>query len=234
MESIALIVCFFTFLFTLYGLSKDDFILLRKNISMDQVFNIAIVALAVGLFFARVLFIATHFTVSFLNPLVFLALPYFPGLSIVGGVIGFVVFILYFASRQKVPTQRLFDFSTVSLLVAMGAGYGLQIVIHLVGRKPLSLIEYIIPLVLLVLTLVFFFLLLPRYRRGEMKDAHLGLTFLACFFASTLLTDILENGKKLLVVIGVEGLISLGILIFALSLLLKKERKVIRFSKIRI
>lgn len=234
MESIALVVCFFTFLFTLYGLSKDDFILLRKNISMDQVFNISIIAMIVGLFFARALYVANHFTVSFLNPLVFLALPYFPGISIVGGVIGFVVFILYFASVQKVPTQRLFDFSTVSLLVAMGAGYVLQIALHLIRKKPLPLLEYITPLVLLVLTLVFFFLLLPRYRRGEMKDAHLGLVFLACFFASTLLTDILENGKKLLIVMGVEGLLSLGILIFALSLLLKKERKVIRFSKIRI
>ena len=64
--------CFIVFLFCLFVLSKDDFLFLKKNITLEQVFNIAFVAGLVGLFVARSFYVIFNFAPGFVNPLVFL------------------------------------------------------------------------------------------------------------------------------------------------------------------
>lgn len=234
MESVLLIICALVFLFTVYILSRDDFILLRKNVSMDQVFDLSFLALFFGLFVSRLFFVATHFNPQYFNPLIFLALPYYPGLSIVGGVSGFVGFVLYYTLYKKIPKERIFDFFATGLLLALTLGYLVKLGLIFAQKQTPELFMYATPVLLLVLSIIYCILLIPRQRRGEMKDAHLGLIFLVAFFASALVNDATAKNTKLLVIFSFEGLVSLVVFVLALALLLKREKRVIKFAKIRI
>jgi prolipoprotein diacylglyceryltransferase len=234
METITLLICVFVFLFTLYGLSRDDFVLLRKNVSMDEVFNISFLALLSALFVGRLLYVVSHYTPTFLNPLVFLAIPYYPGVSIIGAVMGFVGFCLLYTAYKKIAKERLFDFFTIALLVSLTVGYLIHLVVLTVYKFTIEISMLLLPFLLVLLCSIIFTVLLPRQRRGEMKDAHLGLTFLVVFSAGTFLTDVLSKNNKLVSVLSIEGFAAILIFLLALFLLLKKERKVIKFAKIRI
>ena len=90
---IVLSICLFVSLFLIYTLSKEDFILLRKDISMDKLFNFIFLIFIVGLFSSRVIYAIIYSPRMFLNPLLFLLFPYFPGLSLLGGVVGIGAYI---------------------------------------------------------------------------------------------------------------------------------------------
>jgi len=62
----------FIFLFTLYCFVRDDYILFRKNISIERIFNIAFLLFGAFLVSARFFYVVFNFSPKFLNPLVFL------------------------------------------------------------------------------------------------------------------------------------------------------------------
>ena len=77
--------------------------------TLEVLFNVAFYTMGVGLLSARIVYIVLHFSFGFLNPLVFFLFPYFPGLSLTGGVVGGAVFVLLY-KRKRFPTGRIFDF----------------------------------------------------------------------------------------------------------------------------
>lgn len=109
---------FVTFLFTLYVLCHDDFILFRKNIDMEKIFNIAFLSVFAGLFFARLSFVILYFTPLYINPLAFLLFPYFPGLSLPGGMLGGTLALILILGGKKYPEGRIFDFFVIAFFTA--------------------------------------------------------------------------------------------------------------------
>ena len=99
---IVLIVCLLVFLFSLHILAKEDLIFVRKNVTLEVLFNVAFYTMGVGLLSARIVYIVLHFSFGFLNPLVF-PFPYFPGLSLTGGVVGGAVFVLLYKKNDFRP-----------------------------------------------------------------------------------------------------------------------------------
>lgn len=224
METAGLLLALIVLLFSLYSLTRDDFILLRKNISMDQIFNISLLAIIVGFFSARFLFVAAHFNPEYLSPLVFLALPYFPGVSIIGGVIGAVLFLLYYTARKKIHTERLFDFFTTSLLFSLSFGYSIRDIVLLLQKKHIQWPELAVVGILIVLSFFYLFLFIPKHKRGEMKDGHIGLIFLLCFSVCIFMLDTLSKAQKLFHFIGVEGVVSLLVFFGVPSISLKTRK----------
>lgn len=106
------------FLFTLFVTSKEDFVFLRKNISLKIIFDIAIIVGIVALLFSRVVYAISHPSLSYLNPLVFFIIPYFPGLSAVGLVLGGLTALYIITVRQKLPVGKLYDVFSLSFLLA--------------------------------------------------------------------------------------------------------------------
>lgn len=113
-----LILAVIVFLFSLFALSKDDFIFLRKNVTLQEIFDTAFFVGVGALFFARVIFVLTHFSKNFLNPLVFFIIPYFPGLASSGLLIGGSIVLYGIAMRKKLPLGKFFDVFSLSLLPA--------------------------------------------------------------------------------------------------------------------
>src|SRR3989344_3571191 len=97
-----LLTCLFIFLYCVYVLTNDDFIFLRRDVTMEKVFNIIFVGSLFSLFTARLFYGLFYSKGIFANVFVFLVFPYFPGLSLLGGVLGAGTFILFLA-RKKDP-----------------------------------------------------------------------------------------------------------------------------------
>lgn len=175
---IVLLISFFFFLYILYYLSHDDFVILRKDISLERIFNMAIISSLVSLLFSRLFFAIFNHNLQFFNPLVFLALPYFPGLSLIGGMIGGALFIYAYSNYRKLPVGKTFDLFVISFIGVLPIGFLLTFIV-LIGKT--SLFFNLLFLCSLVFALLFIKVFAPFSSRGEIKDGTIGLMFLAIF-----------------------------------------------------
>src|SRR5579885_266856 len=144
-----LLICCLIFLYCLFVFAKDDFLLLRKNITLEQLFNVAIIGFLISLFTARVGYVLEHLHPRYLDPLVFIIFPYFPGLSPAGGILGGSLFLWISAKKKKIPLGRFADIVGISFLFAWAIGMLLfSLVEILVERKfflylPASIIVFL-------------------------------------------------------------------------------------------
>ncbi|MBP9719006.1 MAG: prolipoprotein diacylglyceryl transferase [Candidatus Levybacteria bacterium] len=166
-----LLVCFIIFLFTLFVLCRDDFVLFKKNVDMEKVFNVAFLVGLVGLFFSRVVYVILFFKPLFLHPLVFFLFPYFPGLSLPGGLLGGSLALLFFLKGKKYPEGRLFDFFILSATIAIIIGEIVMSIVLYVGTKQLA-IAYIVDAVVLFLIFLFTFRV---FKKHTLKEGGVGL-----------------------------------------------------------
>ena len=206
-------LCFLAFLFSLYVMSHDDYVFLRKSISTEQVFNGAILNILIALFFARLFFVFLNPSFNFLNPLVFLLFPYFPGLSIVGGLIGGVVFLFLYFPKHKMPANRLFDFFLFSFLSVLPIGF-------------LALKLWGLFLIYSIIFLFFAKVFLPMQKRGEIKEGSLGFLVLISYSIVSLFFDIFSKIDKVLLFLSKEDFLLILIILVSLFYLNKQEKLV--------
>lgn len=226
---LVLLVCFFIFLFPLYLLVKDDFVLIRKDVTTEKVFNIAFVAFAASVFGARLLYVFLNPSSNFLNPLVFLLFPYFPGLSLVGGVVGGALFLLLLSRSKKLPAGRLFDFFSISFLSCFPfglLGYFLLSGENIFSSRPITLL-----LIHVVILIFFLKLLMPRMLSRIFKDGTVGFLFLLSFSIVFLVDNAVGRVGKLS--FGIEDLILILILYTSVVFLFKQEKLLTKLKKLR-
>ncbi len=132
-----LIICFCIFLYCVFVFAREDFILLRKNVSLEHMFSMSFLTFLVGLFFARLFFVIGNFSSHYLNLLVFLVFIYFPGLSFAGGVLGGLGFLWLFTKRKKMPFGRIFDIFALSFLFAIYVGNLSVFIVDILFKKVL-------------------------------------------------------------------------------------------------
>lgn len=185
-----ILFCFFLFLFFLYYLARDDFVIVRKGLNLEKVFNIAILTAIATLILARLSF-AFFVNPKFFNPLVFLAIPYYWGLSLIGGVVGGSLFLYFYALLKKVPVGRLFDLFTMSFIGVFPIGM-LFYAFSKLGKE--SVMENVVFVSSILILFVFTKLIFPFSSRGEIKDGSLGLIFILIlsfiYFTGNLFLDI--------------------------------------------
>ena len=228
---LVILLCFFIFLFSIYLLTRDDFVLIRKDITVESAFNIAFITLVFSVLSSRILYIILNPSSDFLNPLVFLLFPYFPGLSLLGGVVGAVLFLLFLCKHKKFPTGRLIDFFSISFLSALPIGtigYFLLRQQNLFTIAPISLV-----LVSIVLFFVFIKILLPHLLSGRLKDGTSGLIFLICFASISLVGNFIGRVGNLLN-LGLEELILTILLYTSLVFLFRQEKLLTRLKKFKL
>lgn len=213
---IVILICFFFFLFVLHFLSRDDFVLLRKDISTEKVFNIAFAALPISLFFGRALYVINNPSSNFLNPLYFLLFPYFPGLSLIGAILGTSLFLYIIFRSKKMPIERLLDLFTFSLSAVMPlavVGY------FALNRNIFSWVFLFIILSYVAIFIFNFVFFLPRFLKGRIKEGSVSLVFLFCVCAFSLLGEIIS--KK--IIFNTENIVYLIVLLVSLGLYIKRE-----------
>lgn len=216
---IVLIICLVIFLFSLYTFAHDDFILLRRNVSTDDVFNYAFLISLVSLLFSRVFFVLFHPKPVFLNPLGFILFPYFPGLSLTGAVVGGIFFLAILFRKKNFPIGRIFDFFSLALLSAMPIGFIGYILLSSDHSIP-TILELVAYSIILIFSVIF---LTPKFLKSGKEDGIIGLIFLISFSIISIIHNLLIKVSENLKVIDFGILIA--IFFVSVLLLLRKVFK---------
>lgn len=215
-----LFLSFVLYLFWLYKLSKDDIIFIRKNISLDQLFNLVFLVSIIGLLSARLFYVVANPDKGFLNPLVFLLFPYFPGLSLVGGVFGTVLFIIYYGRYKKYPIERILDFFVISLFSALPLGY----IGTMFEKGSLTFLESIfLPALYFILFLIMYKVFFPRLLQNNLQPGSIGTLGLILFSLISFLTSMVQNKMGLIWFIGIPEVLAAVIFFTSLYFLVRKE-----------
>lgn len=214
-----LILGFLAFLFTLFEVSKDDTLFIRRNVTLDDLFSVAFFALGIGLFFSRLFYVIFHFSFLYLNPLVFLLVVYYPGLSFPVGLLAVAIFLLFYARRKKMPLGQTVDFFGISLLSAMPFGYVANMFI-----EPFSPFKHIfLPVVVIFLYGLGIRVMLPRSLRQELKSGTLGASAILVISFVTFLTSILNSVNSGKFSISLADIVSLVTFLISFIFFIKQE-----------
>lgn len=213
-----LTISFIVFLFAVHFFTHDDFVILRRDISTERIFNAAFLTAFFSLFCARFFYIFAHPSPVFFNFLGFLLFPYFPGLSLVEGVTGGFIFLFFYSQLKKMPFERLFDFFSISLLITMPIGILGSIVLDLSKVTNFQKIFFLLTIFVLGLFLKF---ILPKTLSGKIKDGSLGFLFMSCFSISFFVSRVISSTTPLIVLR--DSWILIIIFAFSLFFLFKKE-----------
>lgn len=111
------------FLFCVFLLSKDDFVLTRKNISLDSMFHLVFLVSLFALVASRLFWGILARNPSIINPLIFFAIPYVPGLSLAGAVGGGMASAWVIGRILKIGEGRVFDIVSLSFFASMSFIY---------------------------------------------------------------------------------------------------------------
>lgn len=220
---VVLLICFFIFLFCLYYVSRDDFLLIRRDISEDSVFNIAFLLAGVSLFSSRLLWAILNPSSNFFNPLYFLLFPYFPGLSLLGGVIGGGLFLYTIFKVKKMPAGRLLDLFVISALASMPIGITGYFIMS--GHNLLSWNIMLTVILYVALFLFFFFFLFPRFTKGRIEEGSIAALFAVAFSAISLLSRV-TIGKF---TTSPENIILALLFVFTLVFYIRKAKLVSKY-----
>lgn len=216
---LVIFICFFLFLYIVYYLSKDDFVLSRKDIPVSKIFSLALLTGIVALFSARFVFALSYPTTVLLNPLGFLAFYHYGGLSLVGAIIGSEIFIYAYSRYKKMPAGKIFDLFILAFIGVLPIGIIGNFIIHL-GK--VGLFENILFFASIVLLIIFGKVIYPFSTKGEIKDGTLGYIFIAIFSFLYFLTALFLNLKDFSF-INPENILLLLMLFSSLILLLNQE-----------
>lgn len=206
------------FLFSLYWVGKDDLILLRKNIALEQLFNITLVTLGIGLLFARIFYVLFNPSTQYLNPLVFLVFPYYPGLSLFGGIVGASAYLWYLHYRKKIPFGRLADFFSCSLLVSLPVGVVGSMFIS--PRQELVSL-FVVSLVYIFMSVVFLMYLYPKLCQNQIKEGTIFLLFILIFVSVRMAESFYLQSKGFWLFFGLEQILVLILGVGACGLLMR-------------
>lgn len=226
-----LLLGLFLSLFTIYYLSRDDLILLRKDVTTERIFNIAFIVFFGGLLFARLAYGMLYSTKIFLNPLNFFLFPYFPGLLLTGGITGGILLLFLILRYKKLPFERIFDIFSISILSCLSLGYfGFFLLSgqNLLSVKPIFLIA-----VYIVLFYVFIKYIHQYLLKGILKDGSGGLLFLISFSAISLIVNIFDKIRSNPFLGKPENPILFIILVLSAAAFIKAE-KLIKFPQRRL
>lgn len=219
MDLFILFICFIVFLFVLYKLSKDDFVFLRKDLSVETVFNTAFLCAFSALLFARIFYIYFYPKEIYFSVLGFLVFPYFPGLSLTGAVLGGLLFLVPYSIYKKLPLGRLLDFLSISLLTSICLGTFVTLFIVPQNMRIYIGLEFVLFLLLLGIFLKF---ILSFLSRGRLKDGSVGLLFLIFFSVISFAGNLIKlNGLK----VTPENIVLILILLVSLAVFAFREGK---------
>lgn len=211
-------IYFFLFLFVLYGISKDDYVLFKKHITTDRIFDMAFLAALVFLFSARLLFVMFHFSSAFFNPLVFFLFPYFPGLFLVGGVVGGVSFIIFYCRSHKLPLDRFIDLFGLSFFGVLPVGIFLRLLIEKKTYLSFLFIGAIF------ISFLLFYLLFKFLRKEELKEGSIGFLSLISFCIISFVIGFVNKKELVFSFLNVEDFFLIFIFLVSLVLFIRREK----------
>lgn len=218
---LVLIFCFFIFLYILYILSHDDFVILRSNTSLDKIFNTAFLSAILSLLTARFFYVFLNPKPLFLNPLGFLLFPYFPGLSLMGALIGGFLASFFILKNSNLPVGRILDFFSISFLVSFPFGF---LGAFILSQEKISAPFYFSVVLYLFVLFLFLKFILPNSLKSRLKDGSLSLLFVIIFPIAYLFSNLMFE-----ISLTYENILAIIVALVFLGVFVKKENLTQRF-----
>lgn len=197
-------VCFLISLFLLFIISKNDFTLLRKNISQNELFNKFFLLTLSALIGGRAFFIIAYHLFDLFHPIRFLHFGLYPGFSTQGASLG-ILTLIFFLFRDKKVIPRILDIVYLSLFP-----YFLLSIFYQVNN--LLLIKIVL-FFLMLGVLITLFILNKNYSVKE------GSTFAIILIISSLTFFIFDYYTKSRIIFFISLSQIIGILIIGGSLI---------------
>jgi len=224
MHFLVFIPAIFIFFFCIYKLTKDDYIFIRKNISVEQIFDISFIVIVVSLLFARFIFFSNIFSDGrnyFFNVFSFRSANF----SLPGAVIGGLVFLYCLGKYRKIPLGRLYDYFALAFLTALPAGFFCYIIL----LKKSEIFLFLMYTLFYVLLAIFFLkFLYPRFMNKTLKEGNISIFFLMFFSLLSFIPSVTNAEKTPFSFINVENFLLVVLFLFSFVLLFKQERGVLR------
>lgn len=179
MQFLIFLLPFLIFLFTLYKLSKDDHVLLRRNVRLESLFDIALLMVIASWILTQAL--STNDTYS---------LTY----SVLGGSA-----VLYLMGKyKKLPLGRVFDFFSLSFLTALPLWF---LLVGLFPKRGEILTYAAVAGIYFLMDMIFLKGLKPRILNRSLPDGVISFYFLMIFSSLSLALLIFNaiRGKSSLV-----------------------------------
>lgn len=203
-------------MFLLFNLAKNDFVLLRKNVSLHELFDAVIISMLVGLLFARIFFVIDVQEYSWFHPFRFFHLIKIPGLSLYGFFVG-VVPALYFLLRKKKVLHRVYDIMFISVLPLF--------VVTLAARTyTLGVPSMVIQLGLAVAAICIIAIFITFFHNYTLKDGSLALLIFMLVSVDLFLNGFQESSRSLIFSLSLSQLFSAALFLVSIVLLLHNQR----------
>ncbi len=220
MQIIIFIPALLLFLYSLYRMVRDDYVFIRKGISLEQSFDIAFITLWISLIMSRLLYLLFH-----LYPGQNILFDFFSfnkgGFSLTGALVGGIFAVYVVGKYKKLPLGRLSDFLSLSFLYALPLVF-LSNTIFVSKTEVLYL--FLNAIIYFILLLFFVQFLYPKVLNRTLKEGILAILFILLFSLVALITSLLVSLKHIQSFINPENII-LGILLLSsIILLIKQER----------
>jgi len=176
--------------FVLFITSRHDFVLLRQNISIRQIFDRALVIMLVSLIFSRAFYLIDErqFDV-FLNPLRFLHIGIFWGFNYFSIFVGALVGVFIFFRKRK-NALKILDIYTLSFYPLL--------IFEFVSYLLLNSYNLLVILPHLVLVIILFGLFIKIYTGFGIKDGVVSFLILILASALYLSMSFFKSGALLL------------------------------------
>jgi prolipoprotein diacylglyceryltransferase len=220
MKLVFLIPSFLIFLYCLYKFFKDDYVFIRRNITLEHVFDMAFIVVFISVLFSRLFYFVFHPSVEdnfFLSYFSFQK----GGYSLSGGVISGLLMLSIIGKYRKVSFGRLFDFFILSFLISLPIGFLSQLFFLKKNEIVLSLINVVF---YSILSGYFAKFLYPRILNRSLKEGNISILFLIFFSFLSLLMSLLTGtpAKGFLSYITLQNILFCLMLLFSFILLFKE------------
>lgn len=195
-------------LFLLYILSKQDFVLLRQNISLAQIFDAQVLSLISGFILGRIFYVINYGRFDLIHPLKFFHLIKYEGI-IPLGFFGGMALLLFTVFGSKKGLGRIYDIFAIAFFPLFAAGLLLRYVN----------IFFLFPVIIFIALATAFLFLIRSHYKYILRDGSISFIFLSLLALDGITYDpFLYTGKN--TVLGLFSLSSaLSILILILSLI---------------
>lgn len=213
---ILLILVLFISLFVLYILTRQDFVLLRQNISLAQIFDLAAISFLAAFLVGRLFFILDNFMFGLFNVLRFFHLIRFPGISTIGFFIGGAVSI-YFLFGKKKGMGRIYDIFAISFFPLYS--------FFLISQKIVLKTIYF-PIILSVILIFIFGFFVRSHNKYILKDGSISLLFLLIISLISFIFEIFDKTKHVLFLnFTLMQIITLPVFLFSIVLFVINQQR---------
>ncbi len=209
------ILAIFLCLFLLYILSKSDFVLLRQNISLSEIFDALFIIFICAFLVGRAFNMIDRLESNLLSILRFFHIFKYPGISLLGLFLGGGA-SLYLIFMKKKGAGRISDIVSISFFPLFAVNLFFE-------KYPPAL--FFLPYILFFISILFFIFLLTSHNKYTLRDGSISLIFILLLVLTTFVFEYFSRATTVFLSLSFLQIVSLVATPCSLFALAVNQRK---------